>query len=279
MRSRLAIRLIGLFVGISVWLNSFASDEFSHPGGVAQLTIAKASSDIPEVKFGINEPVVIEYADYWRILVGLSLETLPGEYVVYIKSGVDGSTVEYQKIVVKQNNYPFHEYPDQDGIIDRHAVFKAANSFSDIDFSNTQQPSLPLRWPLDGSWSNNFGYKLYDTNLGTLYTPNAIVVSATELSTVISPQTAIVSKIETSASGISTVYLDHGRGLYSILSGLSDITVEIGNGIVSGASIGKLLASDEGASDRSASAGKTLVWQTVMNNAYIDPQVLIQLKP
>ncbi|MBL4672843.1 MAG: peptidoglycan DD-metalloendopeptidase family protein [Arenicella sp.] len=252
---------------------------FSYPGGLAQFTLTKNSPDIPEVKFGTNEPVVIEYADYWRILVGLSLETLPGEYVVYIKSGVDGSTVQYQKIVVKQNNYPFREYSERNGIIDRHVVFEAADSFSDIDFSNTQQPTLPLQWPLDGKWSNNFGHKLYDTKLGALYTPNAVVISATELSTVVSPQTALVSKIETSASGISTVYLDHGRGLYSILSGLSDITVKVGSGIVSGTAIGKLIATDEGALDQSVSAGKTLVWQTVMNNAYIDPQVLTQLEP
>ncbi len=276
---RLAISLIIVVAGLSITLNSVANDKFSHPGGVAQLTIPKSSSDTPEVKFGLNEPVVIEYPDYWRILVGLSLETLPGEYVVYIKSGVDGSTVEYKKIVVKQNDYPFREYSDRNSIVNHHAAIKAANSFSELDYSNTQQPSLPLRWPLDGSWSNNFGHKLYDTRLATLFTPNALVISATELSTVVSPQSAIVSKITTSASGVSTVYLDHGRGLYSILSGLSDITVEVGNGVVSGAIIGTLLATDEGALDKSISADQTLIWQTVINNAYVDPQVLTQLEP
>ncbi|MFT6101097.1 MAG: hypothetical protein ACJAYF_003659 [Arenicella sp.] len=276
---RLAISLIVVVAGLSVTLSSLANDKFSHPGGVAQLTIPKSSSDTPEVKFGLNEPIVIEYLDYWRILVGLSLETLPGEYVVYIKSGVDGSTVEYKKIVVKQNDYPFREYSDRNSIVNHHATIKAANSFNELDYSNTQQPSLPLRWPLDGSWSNNFGHKLYDTRLATLFTPNALFISATELSTVVSPQSAIVSKIATSASGVSTVYLDHGRGLYSILSGLSDITVEVGNGVVSGAVIGTLLANDEGALDKSISADQTLIWQTVINNAYVDPQVLTQLEP
>lgn len=279
MRAHLAISLIILSLGTCTSFNSFANDNFSHPGGIAELTITKNSTDTPEVMFGINEPVVIEYTDYWRILVGLSLETLPGEYVVYIKSGVNGSTVQFQKIIVQQNNYPFREYSDQNDVINRHVVVKTTDSFSDIDYSNTRQPSLPLRWPIEGSWSNNFGHKLYDSKLAALHTPNALVISVTELSTVVSPQTAIVSKIDTSASGISTVYLDHGRGLYSILSGLSDITVDVGNGIASGAVIGTLLASAGSASDQPASAGQTLIWQTVMNNAYVDPQLLTQLEP
>lgn len=278
MRVRLAISLVILSLGTSATLNSFANDNFSHPGGIAELTITKNSTDTPEVMFGINEPVVIEYADYWRILVGLSLETLPGEYVVYIKSGVNGSTVQFQKIIVQQNNYPFHEYSDQK-LVNRHIAVKTADSFSDIDYSNTRQPTLPLQWPLEGSWSNNFGHKLYDSKQAVLHTPNSLVISVTELSNVVSPQTAIVSKIDTSASGISTVYLDHGRGLYSILSGLSDITIEVGNGIASGAVIGTLQATGESALDQPVSAGQALMWQTVMNNAYVDPQVLTQLEP
>ncbi|MGK0375345.1 MAG: hypothetical protein ACJA2E_001822 [Arenicella sp.] len=279
MRCLPAASILVLIAGLSLAIDCLAKDTFSYPGGIAQLTIVKDSADIPEVQFGLNEPVIMEYSDHWRILIGLSLETLPGEYVAYVKPGVEGSTGEYKKIVVKQYDYPFREYSRLDGVIDRQAIFRTDDSFSDIDFSNTQQPSLPLRWPLKGLWSNNFGHKLYDTKQAVLHTPNAIVISATNLSTVVSPQTAIVSKIRTSDLGISSVYLDHGRGLYSILSGLSDITVEVGNGLVAGAMIGKLLGVDENAADDSASAGRILVWQTVINNAYVDPQVLTQLEP
>jgi hypothetical protein len=273
------VPLLVLIVGLSVTLNCFANDTFGHPGGIAELTIVKDSADMPEVRFGLNEPVIMEYKDHWRILIGLSLDTLPGEYVAYVKSGIEGSTGHYKKIVVKQYDYPFQEYSRLDGVIDQRAIFKTDDSFSDIDFSNTQQPSLPLRWPLEGRWSNNFGHKLYNTKQAVLHTPNAIVVSTTILSTVISPQSAIVSKIRTSESGISSVTLDHGRGLYSILSGLNDITVEIGDGLVAGAVIGKLLAVDEGTLDASAPVDKTLVWQTVINNAYVDPQLLTRLEP
>jgi len=256
-----------------------AAETFSYPGGVAQLTIAKQSEESPDVKFGLSEPVVMEYTKYWRILIGLSLETLPGEYVVYIKRGIDGASGEYKKIVVKQHIYPFNEYPELDGDIARRAVFKTHESLSDIDFSNTQQPSLPLRWPLEGNWSANYGHKLYDAKRAVLHTPNAIVIPATKLATVTAPQMSIVSKIETSDSGLSTVYLDHGRGLYSILSGLSDLAVELGNGIVAGAVIGKLTMGDNSTTNDSSTLQRALVWQTVMNGTYVDPQILTMLKP
>jgi len=206
------VTILVLIFGLALNFKSHA-DTFNYPGGVAQFTILKQTDTLPDVKFGLNEPVVMEYPDHWRILVGLGLETLPGDYVAYMKPAIEGAPGQYKKIIVKQQ----------------------------VDFSNTQQPTLPLRLPLEGNWSSNFGHKLYDIKKKVLHIPNAIVLSATQLSTVVAPQTAIVSKIETSSSGLSTIFLDHGRGLYSILSGLDDITVEVGNGIVAGAVIGKLL--------------------------------------
>lgn len=256
-----------------------ASEVYSYPGGVAQITVAKESDEVPNVKFGLNEPVIIEYKQHWRILIGLSLDTLPGEYVAYIKPGFEGATAKYEKVIVKQHIYPFKEYSELNAEISNQAIVQTHKSFSDIDFSNTQQPTLPLSWPVKGKWSENFGHKLYDQKKATLHTPNAMVISTDRLSTVLSPQSAIVSKIETTKSGLYTVFLDHGRGLYSILSGLSDITVELGNGIVAGAVIGKLPAGNTANGDNTPLATRRLIWQTVINNTYIDPLILTKLKP
>lgn len=256
-----------------------ATDSYNYPGGVVQFNLAKDSETLPDVKFGLKNPIVMEYPNRWRILIGLSLDTLPGEYVAYIKPSIDGASGQYEKVVVEQHIYPFSEYSELDSLLSQQAVFKTHTSFSDLDFSNTRQPSLPLIWPLEGNWSNNFGHKLYDPERSKLHTPNAIVIRAEKLSTVVAPQTAIVSKIEISESGLSTVFLDHGRGLYSILAGLSDLTVELGNGIVAGAVIGKLTGPDNVSTNESSLIASTLVWQTVMNRTYVDPQILINLEP
>ena len=269
-----------VIVIFSALLKPAAADTYSYPGGVAELVVVKQSDDIPDVKFGTNEPVIIEYRDHWRILIGLSLKTLPGEYVAYIKPSIEGVSGRHEKIIVKQHIYPFSEHPRLDSKISKQAVVKTHQSFSDLDYSNTQQPSLPLRWPVEGSWSNNFGHTLYDAKRETLLIPNAIVITTTKLSPIVAPEAAIVSKIETSEStGLSTVFLDHGRGLYSILSGLSDLTVELGNGIVAGAVIGKLTVRNNQTSGNSILNTQTLVWQTVINKTYVDPNILTKLEP
>ena len=274
------IRLGGLitlvFAAIST---SSASDIFSYPGGVTQIIVAKVSDQVPDVKFGLNEPVVMEYPNHWRILIGLSLETLPGEYVTYIKPGIKGAPGQYEKVIVNQHVYPFSEYSASNVQIANQAIVRTHESLSNIEFSNTQQPNLPLNWPVEGDWSDNFGHKLYDKEKASLHIPNAIVFSSDTLSTVVAPQTAIVTKIETDVSGVHTVYLDHGRGLYSILSGLSDLAVELGNGIVAGAVIGKLPAGHNATGNRSSPATRQLIWQTIINNTYVDPQVLTKLEP
>ncbi len=256
-----------------------ATDRYNYPGGVVQLNLAKDSETLPDVKFGLKDPIVMEYPNHWRVLIGLSLDTLPGEYVAYIKPSIEGASGQYEKVVVEQHIYPFSEYSELNSLLSQQAVFKTHTSFSELDFSNTRQPSLPLRWPLEGNWSNNFGHKLYDSEQSKLHTPNAIVIRAEKLSTVVAPQTAIVSKIEVSESGTSTVFLDHGRGLYSVLAGLSDLTVELGNGIVAGAVIGKIAGPNNDPTNESTLIASTLVWQTVMNSTYVDPQILINLEP
>jgi len=111
------VTILVLIFGLALNFKSHA-DTFNYPGGVAQFTILKQTDTLPDVKFGLNEPVVMEYPDHWRILVGLGLETLPGDYVAYMKPAIEGAPGQYKKIIVKQqvvistsvirNNQPYH---------------------------------------------------------------------------------------------------------------------------------------------------------------------------
>ena len=70
---------------------------------------------------------------------------------------------------------------------------------------------------------------------------------------------------------LATVVLDHGRGLYSVLRGLTDLTVDIGNGVVSGAVLGRLPAPTDVAQSK-------LVWQTQLNGVFVDPSLLSEMQ-
>ena len=264
---RLATFLIGLGLSLAAGTLQAAPEKFNYPGGVAELIVEKVSSDLPDIKFGTREPVVIDQQSQWRILIGIDLQMLPGEYLVYFKSAIKDSSAEHRKFRVEQHSYPLHGQQDT-SITD---TYQQHQSLTEIDFSNTQQPELPLLYPATGQWADFFGHTVFDGSGQHVVAQNLVSLTTTELLSVKAPQNAIVSKIVTHANRTSTIYLDHGRGLYSIIGGLDNLSVETGNGIMAGAVIGKLPA------PTSNGEPKRLTWQCVLNGVYVNPIILTQI--
>lgn len=249
------------------------TNKMSFPGGIVELRINKESDQLPTVKFGTKEPIIIEQAEEWRILLGLNLNTLPGDYLVYVKRATKDSSAFNLKFTVAQKKYLLSE-----SVISAKnmALFRQSHSsLSNIDFTNSEQPSLPLQLPIEGRWQDSFGTLFQSQNDKTLIKQNLVSYQAIPYAAVRAPQNAIVSNIVLNGSGQTTIYLDHGRGLYSILSGLSDLTVEIGNGVVAGAVLGKMLPiNSDQQPENYLAATPMLSWQIVMNDNYINPLLL-----
>ena len=240
---------------------TYAQNDF--PGGYIDLKLDKVNDKLPEIKFGLREPAIIDKQSHWQVLIGLDLKLLPGQYVLYVKHEDDNASGEHKTIEVRQKVYPFQDLSEDDSV--NSVDFYPQPEISQIVFSNTQQPFLPLTTPLQGDWNRQFGYQwiLEDD----VVTNNAISIVARQYSPVVAPQNAIISNIIMDQRELATVVLDHGRGLYSILRGLTDLTVDIGNGVVSGAVLGRLPASSEDAQGK-------LVWQVLLNGVFIDPKLL-----
>lgn len=246
----------------------------NYPGGVVELFIDKNSNALPLVRYGIREPVVIEQRNHWQILIGLDLGTLPGEYLVYVKEtdtelpayGIKFNIV--QKIALAPTTTEKSAaYPDS---------IQHRNQ-SELNFSNTDQPSLPLQLPVAGVWVENFGQisaSTEENDQNSVEMKNYVSFVSREPALISAPQNAIVSRIIHSgaAQQSATVFLDHGRGLYSILSGVSDLSIQVGNGISAGAVIGKL------ARNPNTGLPLPLFWQCMINGAYVNPMILRQLK-
>ena len=247
--------------------------QYNHPGGVIELELLKQTDELPELKFGLAEPVIIEYKDHWRVLLGINLDTLPGQYVLYYKPNFEGASGEYKEVYIQQKAQPFVVRDSSKDLLD--AANITHQTLSDLDYSNSQQPSLPLLTPVSGTWSDNFGYNFFDEKKKSVLIPNSAVLLSSSEGYVVSPQNAIVSRISTDKLGLSTLYLDHGRGLYSVLIGIQDITVETGNGIVAGAVLGRLMDDDFSSQNKQPK----LIWQTIVNGAYVNPAILSELEP
>jgi hypothetical protein len=248
---------------------------YSFPGGIAQLRLPKLSSSLPVVKFGIAEPPIIESENYWRILVGLDLAILPGEYLVYVKHNDVDLAATSLKFDVVQKTYPITNIDDLRSAI--HAKGINHDKFSEIDFENSEQPHLPLKRPIDGTWVDVFGSVASSNDPlskdSETLVQNYVYLSSTELKIVTAPQNAMVSRIiqGPEPEALATVFLDHGRGVYSILSGVADLSIEVGNGLVAGAIIGKLPSSVN------TDQPSTLIWQSVVNGVYVNPLILTEL--
>ena len=249
--------------------------ESNIPGGVINLKIKKLSEDLPEVKYGLHDVTIIDQKSHWQILVGVNLETLPGEYLLYVKHQLEDSIAYSHKFQVRPQSVEFISSEMRYSQI----ISIEHDSFSDIEFENTVQPEVPLNYPTQGHWSKDFG-NIY-TKGNNSESRNFIYLTTTEIATVTAPQNAIISKIIETPNKTQpqnndtktnyTVFLDHGRGIYSILTGVSDLTVETGNGVLAGAVLGKIHSNDI-----TNKKPRTLIWQTVLNYAYVNPMLLTQ---
>ena len=64
------------------------------------------------------------------------------------------------------------------------------------------------------------------------------------------------------------MFLDHGRGLYSVIRGVTDLSIETGNGVMAGAVLGK--------SPVYEGRNSTISWQVIMNGVYVNPVLLVE---
>lgn len=266
--------------------------KFSFPGGLADLRWHKDSEVEPTVKYGLQDVIVFAAGDEWRALIGLDIQTSPGDYVLHVKAAAQESPAYGLVFSVTQKNYTSVD-ADSNALPSSDLI--EVNNLSELSFINTAPPSLPWQPPLETTWDNRFGqYWMADNGSTHLYrnwlSPQSINTDtgtasgsdsassslATPYSPVVAPQQGIVSKVvqqesatESSAPEMVTLVIDHGRGLYCILSGVQDITVELGDGIAAGAVLGKV---------RQAQSHKDFRWQCVMNGAYINPLILTQIE-
>ena len=270
--------LLGSFSSSGFSQETASDKRFNYPGGVVELYIPKTSSQVPLARYGMREVTLLDQSEQWCLLIGLDLDTLPGEYIVSIgDTDIPAYTVKFD---VEQTIYSelADDAASSTGNI-QHSLF------SELDYQNTNQPALPLKLPVAGLWIYNFGRvaeslndivdddKPFYSQKQTLTAQNFIYLDTTQIETVLAPQNGIVSRIVKSndATETATVFIDHGRGLFSIIGGVQDLTVDVGSGVVAGAVIGKIPAVQVDIQPTS------LIWQTVLNGVYVNPLILTQL--
>lgn len=274
------LKLVGHLIVTTILMTAampvIAMDEINYPGGIATLEIPKKSESLPTVRYGLTEPAILARQNRWLILIGLDLEQLPGEYILYTRQAGEDESAEFLQFQVRHKHYPIRHVSADDVV-----ELPDYEKISDLDFSNSQPPELPMLLPFEGEWNDDFGRLFLVEKNKEMLAQNHTWASATASSLVRSPQAGIIAKIVTNDWGISNLVLDHGRGVYSILHGLDNLTVELGNGVVAGAVLGKI-PEQQSTSSRANKANRPAVtakvhWQVQLNGVFVNPLLMTQL--
>ncbi len=244
------------------------------PGGVTLLDLGSASEPRPQANYGSKRVMVIEEDGRWQGLVGLSLKTLPGDYIVRVKSGKNSSADKEMTIKVLPKTYPEQRIkmkqkkyvsPDKDQLArikkEKKHMGKIFKIWRETDVS------VKLSWPVKGPISSPFGLKRF-FNDQPRNPHSGIDIAAPEGTDIVLPSDGIIIDTGNYYFNGNTVFVDHGQGMISMFNHMSKITAKTGEKLKRGDKIGEV-----GQTGRVT--GPHLHWSLNLNQTRVDPMLFL----
>lgn len=237
------------------------------PGGVAVVPIADATAPAPEVFYG-DRPVLVVNDNGWKAVVGIPLDIEPG----------------LQELIIGEQRIPFEvapkAYAEQRLTVQRRYVSPSPEELARIraeqvriraaltHYSQELPGSLRFLLPVEGPESSPFGLRRFFN--GEPRRPHSGLDLAAPTGTPIKAPAAgrVLDTGDFFFNG-NTVFLDHGGGLVTMYCHLEQITVEPGQWLQPGETIGTV-----GATGRVT--GPHLHWGVTLNGAMVDPALFVE---
>ena len=254
-------------------LSAFALPAHSPvPGGVAVIDLGPATAPAPTARWGEHALAVTRDHGRWVALLGIPLDTLPGELEIAIASG---STAAIRKTVpIGVKNYPEQRLtikdqrkvePNPDDLA-RIAREKEITDNLKRRFSPAE-PATDFALPANGPLSSRFGLRQIFNGLPR--NPHAgLDVAVARGAPVKAPAAGVVVDTGDYFFNGNTVFIDHGQGLLSAYMHLSRIDVQVGQTVRQGDQLGAV-----GATGRAT--GPHLHWAVILNNTPVDPELFL----
>lgn len=241
------------------------------PGGVAVIDLGNASQPSPFARWGEQSLAVIRDKGRWLALLGIPLDTLPGELEITVDSG---SSIAIQRISVRIKNYPEQRLhikdqrkvePNPEDLArieqEKQVTDAVKRSFS------ANMPETDFLLPAIGPLSSRFGLRRIFNGLPR--NPHAgLDVAAGAGTPVKAPADGVVANIGDYFFNGNTIFIDHGQGLVSAYMHLSRIDVRAGDVVRKGKTLGAI-----GATGRAT--GPHLHWAVFLNNTAVDPELFL----
>jgi len=241
------------------------------PGGVAVIDLAPATQAAPSVYWGEQSIAVVRENGRWFALLGIPLDTLPGELEVNVINGV---STTIRKVSVAIKNYPEQRLtikdqrkvepnPDDLARIERE---KEVTEAVKRHFSATV-PETDFTLPANGPLSSRFGLRRIFNGLPR--NPHAgLDVAVGSGVPIKAPVAGVVANTGDYFFNGNTVFIDHGQGLVSAYMHMSRIDVSLGQAVKKGEILGAV-----GRTGRVT--GPHLHWAVILNNTPVDPELFL----
>lgn len=242
----------------------------SVPGGIAVVALGDGAF-APTVTYNDQRVIVQPCNSGWCAVVGIPLETPPGEQILSVKRGdaatesrfmVEPRLYETQRLTLKDKGYVdlspenLRRYER-----DKEETTRAFTTWTEIE------PALRLTLPVNGRLSSPFGLQRYFN--GEPRAPHSgIDIAVAEGTPIRAPAAGVVTATGNYFFNGNTVFLDHGQGLVTMYNHLKVITVKPGVHVKAGEKIGEV-----GRTGRVT--GPHLHWGVSLNNSRVDPLMLL----
>jgi biotin carboxyl carrier protein len=241
------------------------------PGGIALVTLPAAQTP-PRATLDGSRVAVVKQDDKWVAIVGISLDTPPGEHKLIVKTG-DGSlevpfrvtdkSYRTQHLTIK-NERQVTPNPDD---LKRIAAEQRRSRAALERFTDTASPVFALATPVPGTKSDSYGSRRFFN--GQPRRPHSgMDIAASKGTPISAPADGEVVEVGDFFFNGNTVFIDHGAGLVTMYCHLDRIDVKTGDRVKAGDTLGTV-----GATGRVT--GPHLHWGVSLNGTMVDPALLL----
>lgn len=241
---------------------------------VLSITLPDARDAVHVRAFNRAVPAYAVDATTWRALVGIDLDTKPGEYQVAVDAG--GGLTADQTLTVMPKKFPTRRLTVDENFVNPPAsVEERIRQESALLASIYAHPAAARQWtaafvrPVPQAANSRFGTRsVFNGQLRNAHGGADFLSPAG--TPIHAPNAGVVVVARDLYFSGGTVIIDHGQGFFSMLAHMSAIDVHEGDRVTAGDVLGKV-----GATGRVT--GPHLHWAVRVNDARVDPLSVLQL--
>lgn len=246
------------------------------PGGVVVLPIPGAADEKPVVSYDGAPVMVLRRAGGWVAVLGLDLDTEPGERAVDVQQpGRDPRQISFKVTSKAYRTQQLKVAPSQVDLspenLERVTREQAKMRKALTSFTTQSPPTLQFPAPVPGRRSSSFGLRRVFN--GEPRSPHkGMDIAAPKGTPIKAPLAGRVVDVGSYFFNGNNVIVDHGQGLMTMYCHLSKIGVEAGQEIHAGEVLGEV-----GATGRVT--GPHLHWGVILNGNSVDPALFLPPPP